>query len=365
MRAFLMNRYVLGEMIPTFFLGVFIFVFILLMFQILRLTEFVLIHGVKISSVGLMMAYMSTSFLPILFPMSLLFTVLLTYSRLSADSEIVAFKATGLSMISIILPAIVLSSLVGVLSLQTSFHIAPWGNRQFEVLFTKLGSLKPGVILKEGTFSEGFFEMVVYANKVDANVGKMGQVFIYDETKSPPMTIIAREGSIVSDPDRPGHSALLQLSEGSIHRTSSGRHTKIDFSSYQVFLSDPVRDGMRKEKTPQSLTIDELREKVKDPQLKTEDRLELQTEFHKRIAIAFACILFALIGVGLGTVTNRRNVKGGGAVICIGLIVTYWIIYVTTEGAARQGQIIPLVAMWIPNVIFSIAAAFSLRRAWR
>jgi len=364
MRAFLMIRYVLGEMIPTFFVGVIVFVFILLMFQILRLTEFVLIHGVKLTVVLQMMAYMSASFLPILFPMSLLFTVLLTYSRLSADSEIVAFRSVGLSMISIILPAFILAILVGILSLQTSFHIAPWGNRQFEVLFTHTGSMKPGVAIKEGTFSDGFFDLVVYANKVDSNTGKLGQVFIYDERKQPPLTVIAKEGLISVDPDHPGHSAQLQLLNGSVHSISAGTHTKIDFSKYTVFLSDPITEQFSN-KSPQSMTVDELKSKISEPNIKSEDRLELETEFHRRTAISFACLLFALIGVGLGTTTNRRNAKGGGAVICIGLIVAYWIIYVTCEGAARQGQIIPVVAMWIPNLIFSVAAVFSLKRAWR
>jgi LPS export ABC transporter permease LptF len=363
-RAFLAIRYVLGEMIPSFFLGVIVFVFILLMFQILRLTEFVLIHGVKITTLGAMMAYLSTSFLPILFPMSLLFAVLLTYSRLSADSEIVAFRAVGLSMVSIIAPAVILAILVSLLSLQTSFHVAPWGNRQFEVLVRKIGSTKPGVTIKEGTFSDAFFDLVVYANKVDSSAGRLSQVFIYDESKQPPMTIIAKEGLIQTDPDHPGHSAFLQLNNGSIHRVANGRHTKIDFSTYQVYLSDPITESLGS-KSPQSYSVDELREKIKDPALKVDDKLELETEFHKRTAIAFACLLFALVGVGLGTTANRRNVKSGGAVVCIGLIVTYWIIYVTCEGAARQGQIAPFIAMWIPNMIFTIAAGFSLRSAWR
>jgi lipopolysaccharide export system permease protein len=136
-------------MIPMFFLGVISFVLILLMFQALRLTSFVLIHGMKITTVALMMTYLSTSFLPVLFPMSLLFTVLMTYGRLSADSEIVAFKAAGLNMWHIILPAIVLSVLVAFLSAQTAFHIAPWGNRQFEVMFTKQAAQKPGLKFKE------------------------------------------------------------------------------------------------------------------------------------------------------------------------------------------------------------------------
>jgi lipopolysaccharide export system permease protein len=364
MRARLMLRYVLGEMIPTFFLGVIVFVLILLMFQALRLTEFVLVHGVKLTTIAQMVAYMSTAFLPILFPMSLLFAVLLTYSRLSADSEIVAFRACGLSMSAIILPAVILSLLIGALSLQTSFHIAPWGNRQFEVLITKLGATKPGVTLKEGTFSEGFFDLVVYANKVDSKKGKLSQVFIYDERNpGAPITVIAREGLLMMDPEQPGHSASLRLIDGDIHRTAEGRHTKIDFSTYDIYLSDPIKEATAS-KSPQSLSIDEVKEQLATSSLEPDKRRELETEFHKRIAIAFACILFALIGVGLGTVSNRRNAKGGGMVICLALIVTYYVVYVAAEGAARKGQLPPMVAMWIANALFSVAAVWSLRRAW-
>jgi len=365
MRSRLFTRYILGEMIPTFFLGVIVFVFILLMFQALRLTEFVLIHGVKLSTIVQMMAYMSTSFLPLLFPMSLLFTVLMTYSRLSADSEIVAFRAVGLSMWSIISPALILSVLIGLLSLQTSFHIAPWGNRQFELLINKAGATRAGVVLKDGTFSEGFFDLVVYANSVDSKHGKLSGVFIYDERNpKAPLTVIARAGLLMQDPDQPGHSASLRLIDGSIHRTAEGRHTKIGFSTYDFFLSNPVTEQFRN-KSPQSLTLEELREQLGDGKLSPEDHRTLETEYHKRWAISFACILFALIGVGLGTVTNRRNAKSGGAVICLGLIVTYWVIYVTADGLSRKGSLPPFIAMWLANALFSVAAVFSLRRAWR
>lgn len=365
MRAQLMMRYILGEMIPTFFIGVIAFVLILLMFQALRLTEFVLVHGVKIATIAEMMGYLSTSFLPILFPMSLLLTVLLTYGRLSADAEVVAFRAIGLHTGSIILPAIILSVLVSILSLQTSYHIAPWGNRQFEMLIQKLGSMKPGVAIKEGTFSEGFFDLVVYANKVDSTDGHLEQVFIFDErNQAAPVTVIAKQGKLMQDKEAPGHSASLQLMDGDIHRSAEGRHTKIDFSTYELFFSDPMKEESSS-KSPPSLTIEELGEKLKNPDLPKDQRLELETERHKRTALGFACILFAAIGAGLGTVSNRRNVKSGGTVICLALIVTYYILYVAAEGAARKGDLVPWLAMWLPNGLFSIAAVWALRRAWR
>jgi lipopolysaccharide export system permease protein len=358
-------RYILGEMIPTFFMGVIIFIFILLMFQALRLTEFVLVHGVKLSTIALMTSYMSISFLPLIFPMSLLFTVLLTYGRLSGDSEIVAFRAIGISMPALMAPAVILSVLICMLSLQTSFHIAPWGNRQFELLISKSGAAKPGIALKEGTFLEGFFDLVVYTNKVDSKTGKLSQVFIYDERNpDAPVTVIAREGRLVQDSEQLGHNASLRLIDGDIHRVSEGRHTKIDFSTYDLYLTDPV-SSQATDKSPPSLTIEELKEKIDHETLKPEQKLELQTEYYKRSAIAFACIIFALIGAGIGTVTNRRNVKSGGSVICLGFIVGYYVMYVIAEGISRKGQIPPMIGMWAANAFFSIVAVLIIRRAWR
>jgi LPS export ABC transporter permease LptF len=370
MRARLLTRYVLGEMIPTFFLGVIVFVFILLMFQALRLTEFVLVHGVKLSTIAQMMGYLSTSFLPILFPMSLLFTVILTYGRMSADSEVVAMKATGLSMWSISTPALILSTLVCILSLQTSFYVAPWGNRQFEQLVAKLGSMKPGVTIKEGTFSEGFFDLVVYANQVDNKAGRLIDVFIYDERNAQaPITVIAREGELVQDPERPGHSASLRLINGSIHRGSEGRHTKIDFSTYDLQLFDPIAE-QNHFSSPTSMGMEELSARIEKSinaeglPMKPQQRIEFLTEFHRRIAIGLACLLFGVLGVALGTSTNRRGARSGGTVVSIGVIVIYWALAVSAESLARQGQLPPGIAMWLANFIFMIAAVFLAKKTW-
>ncbi len=96
------------------------------MFQALRLTEFVLVHGVGLQTLGQIMLFLMVSFLPVILPMSLLFSVLLTYARLSNDSEIVAFKSLGLSMGQLTIPAIILSIAATLMSAQTSFYLGPW-----------------------------------------------------------------------------------------------------------------------------------------------------------------------------------------------------------------------------------------------
>jgi lipopolysaccharide export system permease protein len=351
-------------MIPSFLTGLLVFIFILLMFQALRLTEFVLVHGVQAKTILEIIMYLSVSFLPALLPMSLLFAVLLTYGRLSQESEMVALKACGLSLFSITLPALFLGVLISYFSAQTSFEIAPWGNRQFELLMTKLGNTKAGAAIKEGTFSEGFFDLVIYANQVDSKKSLLSKVFIYDERQgSAPLTIFAKTGKIVQDPLQPGHSAQLILYDGNVHRKGE-THTIVNFKSYNIRLNDPIKEETRA-KSPPSLTFHEIQHNLKNPTpaLNEEDRRTLETEFHKRIAMSLVCIVFAALGVGLGTTTDRRNQKQSGMILCILLVVGYWILYVSCEGLARSGKLPAFIAIWIPNVVFSCLAIWGLRKA--
>ncbi len=358
------SQYLFFEMWPGLVLGLLVFVFILLMFQALRLTEFFLVHGIGAKTVGTIILYMAISFLPALFPMALIFSVVNTYGRLSQDSEIVAFKALGYSQGSLLAPAMVLSLLVAFISAQTSFHLAPWGNRQFEVLITRLGQTKAAATIKEGTFTESFFDLVIYANRVDAKTGELSKVFIYDERDpKAPLTIIAKSGRIIPDPERPGQSILLQLLDGDIHRKTEA-HTKVKFQDFDIRLFDNVQIENR-EKTPPSLSIEEINERLTNPAspLKPEDERILRTEYHKRWAISVACVIFAALGVGLGTQTNRRA-KSNGMILSLAVIVAYWILYVTSEGLARSGQAPVILALWLPNLIFVVFAGYRLKKIW-
>lgn len=355
--------YILREMIPVLLIGVVVFVLILLMFQALRLTEFILVHGVTSGTIGKITLYLSISFLSAILPMSLLFAVLFTYSRLSGDSEIVALKSVGLNMKQLAAPAVFLGLVVALLSAKISFELAPWGNRQFELLITQLGQSKASMSIREGVFSEGFFDLVVYANKVDSKKGTLKNVFIYDERDSElPLTIIAREGVLVQDKEETAQTASIRLIDGNIHRASLESNTKIDFETYDLNLSDPIKEAFR-EKSILSMNHDELLAERAKRKADPKTRIKLTVEYHKRWALAVGCVLFALIGVGLGTTTNRRNVRSGAMVTCLGLIVIYWILYVTCENLAVNGHLPAVPVVWATNFVFSILAFWSLKHS--
>jgi len=356
------SQYIFSETLPYFFMGIAVFIFILLMAQALRYTEFVLIHGVGLGVVGQIIMYLSISFLPALLPMSLLFAVIMTYSRLSNDSEMVAFKASGMSMTSITLPAVALACLVTLFSAQVSFYLAPWGNRQFELLVTKIGQTKASATIREGTFSEGFFDKVVYANEVNSKTGQLKSVFIYDETQGTlPLTIIAKTGQIVQDPSMP-NAVLIRLFDGDIHRKGEA-HTKIKFDTYDIKMVDPIKNEDREKSAP-SLSIDEISALLKKPEISSDETRTLKAEYHKRWAISAVCLIFGLLGVGLGTNTDRRNQKAGGLILSLGVVVSYWVLYVSFEGMARGGSLPASLAIWIPNVLFAGLAYWTLKKKW-
>jgi lipopolysaccharide export system permease protein len=363
-RGRLAGKYIFFEMLPSFVIGVIVFLFIILMFQSFRLSEYIIVHGADLETVGRILGYLAISFLPVILPMSLLFAVLLTYGRMSADSEIVAFKALGLNMWHISLPAVLMAAGVAALSAQVSFQIAPWGNRQMEVLTHRLGQLKPGASIREGVFSEGFFNLVVYANKVDSNLGLLEKVFIYDEREeNSPMTIIAKSGKLIKEDSDQGASAFLRLFDGSIHRNQEKEkaYTKLDFESFDIHLFDPV-EFTHKRKTPLSYTFRDLRQNLNDPEISDKKRKLLNIEWNRRWAIAFACLLFAFIGVGLGTSTNRRSGRSSGLVLSIVVVVAYWVLYAGFENLGKNGHLPIVMAVWTPNLVFAAFALWAMRK---
>lgn len=364
MRGRLAGKYIFFELLPSYLLGLFIFVVIVLMFQAFRLTEYVLVHGASAITIIQIMFFLSLSFIPILFPMALLFCVLLIYGRLSNDSEIVAFKSLGLHTTHLIVPPLLLAVFTFVVSAYTSFYLAPWGNRKMEVLIHHLGESKPEAALKEGIFAEGFFDLVVYTNQIDSKAGELRQVFIYDERdKKSPLTIISESGKILQEKSDRGETAFLRLQNGDIHTSTKETYTKIHFETYDINLFNPY-ELTDKTKTNLSYNADDLVTALKDPKLDAETRTSLQIEWHRRWALSAVCVIFALLGVGMGTKTDRRAGRGSGFALCVLLIAVYWVIYAGSDNMARSGALPVVIAMWIPNLVFGSLTTWALRRIW-
>lgn len=353
--------YILGQIIPTFLLGIFVFIFILLLFQFLKLTEILLIHNVGLVSVLDLLVNLSIGFLPIILPMSLLFSILLTYSRLSADSEMVALRALGYPPSTISLPAILFSIFVFAISVQTVLFLGPHARTHFDSSITNITSQKVISSIAEGTFSEEFFDLILYTNRVDEKNKILKDLFVYDRrNKTNPIAIVAREGTITSNVHDKNQLAEVILTDGFMYKMDDASHTKIKFESYSLNISSTISTAV-KERDLDTLTFAELQEAMRSSTT-AKRTASINTEFHGRLAIATSCLLFGFLGSALGSRVNRRSSSSSGFIVSVLCIISYWLLYVGMSNVGKKMIIQPHIALWIPNLIFLIFTIWMWRK---
>jgi len=101
----IINRYIFKQLVPLFAINLFFFSFVLLMKQMLEMTNFIVNYGVGISSFLFMLAYSLPSFLIFIIPMAVMISILLVFLQMSSENEIVALSSSGLSIYGLLSPA--------------------------------------------------------------------------------------------------------------------------------------------------------------------------------------------------------------------------------------------------------------------
>jgi lipopolysaccharide export system permease protein len=353
--------YILKEIVPISLIGIMVFTIILLMDKMLKLIELIVTRGVSLSDILMLLLFLSPSFLVFTIPMSVLLSTLISFGRLSGDSEITAFKASGLSLYQLFLPVCIFSVVAYLLATVCVFYGLPWGNRGFRTTLYKIAQSKADIEIKERVFNDLFDGLVVYVEKVPIQGEKMEGILIYDERdQEKTNTIFAKEGFLSSNPK--SQEVILRLFDGDIHRFDSRAniYQKIKFNTYDLKLElAKAFTAIDRKLKDKEMSIDEIRGKMEGRKQKGEDTTSLDVELHKRYAFPFACIVFALIGVPLG-IQPRRSGRSYGFVFSILLLLAYYISLTGSEILALRGTVPSYMAGWAPNAIFGTFGIYLL-----
>ena len=355
--------YILKETLPIFFIGLLTFTLMLLMDKIFKFIELI-VSGVSFSHILMLLFFISPSFLIFTIPMAFLLGTLLSFGRLSGDSEITAFKASGISLYQLFIPISLLSLIAYLFTTFLVFYALPWGNRGFMATLYVIAQSKVDIDMKERVFNDVFNALVVYVDKIPIQGGKMEGVLIYDERdKGNVNTIFAREGFLASNPQ--SKEVTLRLLNGDIHRFESKTrvYQKMKFDIYDLRLElgkTFAAWGARLKE--HEMSFDELNEKIRKMKISGQDTTFQEVELHRRYAIPFACIVFGLIGVPLG-IQPRRSARAYGFILTIFIIMGYYMCLTTSGMLAIRKMIPPLLAGWMPNLLFSSLGVYLLVKA--
>src|SRR5579872_3535751 len=360
----ILTRYILREVTAHALIGAAIFTFVLFTRDLGRILELVVRASAPLPSVAEIFFFTVPLALTYTLPMSVLVGILIGLSRLAADSEITAMRASGMGVWSFLRVLSIFVIAAWLLALANGLYIAPRSLAALGHLEDRLKGSQVSFEVQPRVFYEGFPKVVLYVQDVKSAQGAAlwKGVFMADLTDaSNPRITLAKEGIVVSE----GQDRLhLHLIDGSAHETDpkDASHYQIStFEQTDIPIDLPSTENKPDESIPAAL-IDTgaLREKARhlDP---VSARWYL-IEYHRRFALSTACLVLALVGIPLG-LSSKKSGKSGGFVLTILLVFVYYSISLIGVSLARQGRVSPWFGAWLADFVFLALALFLLYRA--
>lgn len=361
-----MDRYLLTELLLPFLFGVGIFsslgVSIGILFELIRrVTE----SGLPLSIAFQVLLLQFPQFIAYSLPTSTLLATLMTYSRLSSDSELIALKACGVSVYRMIAPALALCVLVTGLTFAFNELVVPAANYRATL------TLAEALNREEPSFQERniLYQEFRQARDEDGDTGDVLSRLFYakrfDGRQMLGLTILdfSQEGldQIVSAKSAVwnGEQSTWDFSDGTIYVVSADGSFRniVKFEQQQLQLPRAPLDLASRRRDYDEMNIAQSLEYLDVLQQGGgSSRIQkLRVRIHQKVALPFVCISFGLVGAALGTRLERTGRATGFAVTII-IIFGYYLLVIVSGSIAQLGYIPPLLGAWVPN-IFGLAAA--------
>ncbi len=364
----ILTRYILREIVGYSLLGGLLFTFVLLMRYLLPLLE-LFVRGIA-SPLDLLrlLSYLLPTFLTLTLPMAVLIGILLGLSRLAADSEITAMRASGVGVLSFLRIVSFLAVVCWVGGLFNTLFVAPRASaallRYEEVSKTSQATLE----VQPRVFYEDLKNYVLYVGDVTPGTNGAAlwkNVFLADLSQpASPHIITAKDGVVLSGGAQTLH---LELADGARHDSAAANPEQYEISTF-TSTDLPVQGGggeatqhITRRNTPLEATGTRELWRRAYGAAQRGDPQPFRIELHRRLAYPTACLVLMLVGVPLG-LSSKRGGKGAAFVLTLLLVFLYYITSFMGTALARDGKLSAVVGVWGANLLFSAAGVLLIQQ---
>jgi len=356
----ILTRYILGEILSHTLIGCALFTFILFMPQLPRILEVVVRNSSTFSNVMEIFLFTLPNLFRVTIPMAVLVGILLGLSRLAADSEIIAMRASGLGIGYFVRVASIVAVAGTLIGLVNAVYIAPRANQAILDMQQALETSQASYEIQPRVFYEDFRNRVLYVQDVRGGTGAANwrQVFMADVSDpTTPLITTAASATVVNDSPQ---ELLMRLRDGAEHETTAGQAQQYNISTFTstdlpLTLSQQSNVHLgRMDTAIYALPMAALEERTHGP-----DAKRFLIELHTRFAYPTACLVLMLVGVPLGVV-SRRGGKSSGIVFTILLVLLYYVLSYTGIALSKQDKLPPFLGAWMANLLFAVVGIFLL-----
>ena len=409
LRSKILKRYLMKELFSPFAITLVTITFVLLLDEIIDLLNLIIEKDLDFMTVINIFSLALPFLLALSIPMAVLMATILAFGRLSVDSEIIAIKSGGINIFKLVRPIYLLALLLSLFMIYFNNRILPETNHKFSNLRMQVSMQKPMKIITPNEYIDfGKYTVIVKETSEELMKG----IVIYDRSNTQfPKTIVANRGVLI--PIDSGSSLKAILYDGEMHERDAKDADKYSITTFTEFtlnifgLDDKIEIGEREFRSDREMSSEQLVDAInKDKesialyaehnqriendikQLQTQlkanpgDRVlaqkinankskininnqetiysqerirRFQVEYHKKYALAFACLVFALIGIPIGIMTKSSGIGTSFSVSSV-IFLIYYVALIGGERLADKGMLNPWLSMWISNILFFLIA---------
>lgn len=319
--------------------------------NLIKIAELIITKGVDIVHVSKLFIFMIPYLFTYTLPIAALTAILLSLGRLSSDNEIIAIRASGIHIITLILPLLTVGFILSLMLVVFNDRVIPYAHYGTRKTLMEVGIKNPTAALEPGVFINSFEKYILFVYRIEEN--KLFNIRIYEpQEDKPTRTIVAKKGEFIAVPEK--NIVKLKLIDGSSDEPdpeNPANFYKLNFKTYFITLN--LTQAQKKDKLnkkPKDMTIQELRKEINKLKNEKINPIPLITEIHSKISLAFSCLVFVILGASLAIITRRRekSINFGFAFIIAGV---YYLLFIGSQALSLEGRLNPAIAMWLPNAI--------------
>jgi len=390
----LLERYVLGELLRVF--GILVTVSTSLLVFVGAFAQ-AKEYGLGHWQILQILPFIVPSLLPYTIPATLLLTVCVVYGRMSGDNEIIAAKAAGINVLSLMWPSFFLSGLLSVAVLLFSDQVIPWAFGNIERIVTlAMEDIFIDRLKTQGTISVRERGITITVTGVRDRT-LIGPVIRYAPQGRNAITLTAREARLSFDLPRDQVWLELHGAESSLPGQQNSGYLEYDripfplpsksqrlrgrdlsIDDIQRELPKLAKDGERSQQWQAMEAAFALStgnfDRFEEPEFLSYQRdainnvssiRRLRTEQHYRFAMAVSCFFFVMLGSPFAILLARNQFLTSFLFCFVPILVVYYPVSMMSLNLSKTGAVDPAWAVWVANGLLGLATSYFLRRVLR
>jgi LPS export ABC transporter permease LptF/LPS export ABC transporter permease LptG len=360
----ILTRYIFKEVFSHSLIGLLVFTFVIFIRQLGDLLELVVRHNVPLRDMATLFLLPVPKILMMTIPLAVMVGTLIGLSRMAADGEVIAARASGIGIGAFVRPVMILAVSGWAVTLWMGLFLAPQAARKMSRMEAGLEASQVPYEIQPRVFIERFPDRLLYLEDVTGSRANLRGVFLADMTQHNAVKVtLAERGILVNEAAR--NRFVLHLEDGTTHEYDPARPDEYSIASFtgtDISLDMNQGGSATPPSSPQYLNPSQLWQLIHQPA----ERQAALVEIHYRFALPVAAIVLALVGIPLG-ISTRKGGKSLGVMLSLLLFFVYYILMAFGLSFAKQGRVSPIVGLWLANTLFAVAGIImlsNLGRVW-